>query len=77
MSVVALKRLRPGQKGRIVRISVERADRRRIMAMGVIKGEQVEVERKAPLGDPIEVKIKGYHLSIRGEDAENILVDPE
>jgi len=47
------------------------------MAMGVIKGEQVEVERKAPLGDPIEVKIKGYHLSIRGEDAENILVDPE
>lgn len=43
--------------------------------MGVIPGAEVEVERAAPLGDPIEIKIKGYHLSLRKEEAANIYVE--
>jgi len=43
--------------------------------MGVIPGAEVEVERVAPLGDPIEIKIKGYHLSLRKEEAANIYVE--
>ena len=44
--------------------------------MGVTTGTLIEVERVAPLGDPIEVKVKGYHLSLRKEEAENIFVVP-
>jgi Fe2+ transport system protein FeoA len=47
---------------------------KRLIEMGISKGAVIEVERVAPLGDPIEVKIKGYHLSIRKDEAQNILV---
>jgi Fe2+ transport system protein FeoA len=43
--------------------------------MGFVRGEVVQVERVAPLGDPVEYKLKGYHLSLRRADAENILVE--
>ena len=51
--------------------------RRRIMDMGITKGTRVSVEKVAPLGDPIDVTVRGYHLSLRREDAANIEVLPE
>lgn len=50
--------------------------RRRIMDMGITKGTQVSVMKVAPLGDPIDVIVRGYHLSLRRSDAENIEVIP-
>ncbi len=70
-----LRDLRPGEKGKIIKISAKGSVRRRILDMGAIKGADIEMERVAPLGDPIEVKIKGYHLSLRKEEAANIQVE--
>lgn len=50
--------------------------RRRIMDMGITKGTQVSVTKVAPLGDPIDVTVRGYHLSLRRSDAANIEVVP-
>ena len=69
-----LKELKPGEKGRIEKLSGTGAVARRIADMGVTKGSLVEVVRVAPLGDPIDVKIKGYHLSLRKEEAAGIAV---
>jgi Fe2+ transport system protein FeoA len=49
--------------------------KKRIVDMGMVPGAEVEVERYAPLGDPIEIKIKGYHLSLRKEDASMIMIE--
>ncbi|HBU12204.1 MAG TPA: ferrous iron transport protein A [Clostridiales bacterium] len=49
--------------------------KRRIMDMGITKGAEVYVRKLAPLGDPIEVTVRGYELSLRGEDAKNIIVE--
>ena len=57
------------------RIEGEGATRRRIMDMGITSGAQVYVRKVAPLGDPIEVTVRGYELSLRKADAERILVD--
>lgn len=70
-----LKSLKPGNSGKITVIKGTGAVRRRLMDMGVVRGTDVYVEKVAPLGDPIEVKIKGYNLSLRKEDAENIIVE--
>jgi Fe2+ transport system protein FeoA len=69
-----LDELRPGEKGKILKIAGKGAVRRRIADMGVVPGTVVEVERVAPLGDPMEVKLLGYHLSLRKEEAANITV---
>jgi DtxR family Mn-dependent transcriptional regulator len=74
-SDTALRSLKPGTKARITRVSGKGAVHRRIMDMGVVPGATVEVEKVAPLGDPIEVKIKGYHLSLRKEEAASIFVE--
>jgi ferrous iron transport protein A len=67
--------LKPGEKGRIVRIGAIGPLKRRLMDMGVLVGEEVTVEKIAPLGDPIELTIKGYHLSLRKREAEGIAVE--
>lgn len=69
-----LKSLKPGEGGTIVSIKGKGPIRRRLMDMGVVRGSEVMVEKVAPLGDPIEIKIKDYHLTLRKEDAENIIV---
>jgi Fe2+ transport system protein FeoA len=69
-----LDRLKPGQKANIVRVGNAGPVRRRIAEMGVVRGTLVEVVRIAPLGDPIEVKVKGYHLSLRKKEAAAITV---
>ena len=70
-----LKSLKPGENGRIAMIKAKGSIKRRLMDMGVIKGTEVYVEKVAPLGDPIEIKIKGYNLSLRKEDAQNIIME--
>ena len=72
-----LKEMKPGEKGKVVKVSGEGSIHRRILDMGVVPGTKIKMERVAPLGDPIEVKIKGYHLSLRKEEASNILVEAE
>ncbi len=74
---VTLEELTPGQRGRVLRVSGEGGVRRRIMDMGVTPGSEIEVERIAPLGDPIEVKVRGYHLSLRKGEAAQIAVELE
>ena len=69
-----LNQLKPGQRATIVHIGGNGALRRRYMEMGIVKGETVLVERTAPLGDPVEYLIKGYHLSLRREEARQITV---
>ncbi len=64
--------LRPGQKAIISRINGASALRRRFIEMGIVKGETILIERHAPLGDPIEYFVKGYHLALRKEEAAQI-----
>jgi len=73
---VLLTDLKPGQKGRVVKLGGLGATNKRIVDMGVTHGTVVEVERVAPMGDPIEIKVKGYHLSLRKEEAKGIKVEP-
>jgi len=70
-----LKEVPCGETVRVRRIVGEGAVRRRIMDMGITKGVDVSVVKYAPLGDPMEVTVRGYDLSLRGEDAGSILVD--
>lgn len=64
-----------GQTVKVVKLEGEGAVKRRIMDMGITKGTQIEVRKVAPLGDPIEVSVRGYELSVRKADAENIIVE--
>ena len=74
-NVKMLRELKPGEKGKITKIAGTGSIHRRLLDMGVVKGAEVEMERTAPLGDPVEVKIKGYHLSLRKDEAANIYVE--
>lgn len=76
--VTALKNLKAAKCGETVtvkKIEVEGALRRRIMDMGLTKGTKVYVRKVAPFGDPIEVHVRGYELSLRKMDAEKIIVE--
>ncbi len=70
-----LKDIKPGQTVTVLKIQGEGAVKRRIMDMGVTKGSSIHLRKIAPLGDPIEITIRGYELSIRKSDAEKILVE--
>ena len=70
-----LKQVKIGESATIVKLHGEGAVKRRIMDMGLTKGTQVYVRKVAPLGDPIEVTVRGYELSIRKDDAQLIEVD--
>lgn len=59
----------------VLKISGEGAFRRRIMDMGITKGSQIYVRKVAPLGDPVEITVRGYELSLRKNDAESIMVE--
>lgn len=74
-AVVTLASLKPGERAAIRKITGAGGIRRRLLDMGATAGTIVEVERVAPLGDPIEVKIKGYHLTLRKEEARRIVVE--
>jgi DtxR family Mn-dependent transcriptional regulator len=70
-----LDRLSPGAKAKIVTVGGDRATRRRMIELGLTPGTLIEVERVAPLGDPMAVKVKGYHLSLRKAEAKTVTVD--
>ncbi len=71
----SLNDLEIGEKGVITRVQGKGELHRRLLDMGVVPATVVEVKRVAPLGDPIEVRVRGYHLSLRREEAKKILVD--
>ena len=71
---VPLSSLEIGESGTIVKLNLKGSVRQRFMAMGLVKGEKVTVERVAPLGDPLEFLVKGYHLSVRKSEASQIIV---
>jgi ferrous iron transport protein A len=64
----------PGSAGKVTEIKVANANRARLMEMGLLVGTPVELVRFAPLGDPVEIKVRGYHLTLRKHEAEQILV---
>ena len=69
-----LRQVKVGETVTVVKLHGEGAVKRRIMDMGITKGVQVCVRKVAPLGDPVEVNVRGYELSIRKNDAEMIEV---
>ena len=70
-----LREVPVGSTAKVVRIHGEGAVRRRIMDMGITRGVEVCVRKVAPLGDPIEITVRGYELSLRKADAESIEVE--
>ena len=70
-----LKDVKIGRSATVVRVNGEGALRRRIMDMGITRGVVLSVRKVAPLGDPIEITVRGYELSIRKADAEMIEVE--
>ena len=70
-----LKDVKVGQDAKVVKLHGEGAIKRRIMDMGITKGVAVHIRKVAPLGDPIEVTVRGYELSIRKADAQMIEVE--
>ena len=70
-----LAELKPGQKGKIMKIGTLGPLKRRLMDMGILVGEEIEVRKVAPFGDPIEVTVKNYNLSFRKKEAEGITVE--
>lgn len=70
-----LNDLKIGESAKVVKLHGEGATKRRIMDMGITKGAEVTVRKVAPLGDPIELNVRGYELSVRKADAQNIEVE--
>lgn len=71
----SLDLLEPGQRGVILRIDLDSAATRRLMELGLVPGTRVEVLRRAPLGDPIELRLREIHLSLRRSEAAFIHVE--
>lgn len=76
MSETTLNLLEPGSKAKVIQVTGRGSARRRILDMGMVPGAEVEVIRKAPMGDPLEFLVKGYNLSLRKAEAELIVVQP-
>lgn len=75
--VKTLLDLAKGAEAKIVKIGGSGAIRQRLLDMGVMRGTSLKVERYAPMGDPVEISIKGYYLAIRKGEAGNIIVEEE
>lgn len=70
-----LRDIKIGSTAKVVRVSGEGALRRRIMDMGITRGVEIRVRKVAPLGDPLEITVRGYELTLRKDDAEMIEVE--
>ncbi len=73
--VKLLSELSPGERGTVAKIYGNGPVQRRIIDMGVVPGSKVEVQKYAPLGDPMEVKVMGFNLSLRKIEAKNIEIN--
>lgn len=71
----SLASLKAGEKALIKKIRARGTLRKRLIEMGITPGSMVEIERVAPMGDPVEVKVRGYHLSLRREEVEHVEVE--
>ncbi len=69
--------LKPGQQGVVVRLQGDAGLKHQLLEMGFTKGTVVEFIRRAPLGDPIDLRLRGYHLSLRHEEASAVVVMPQ
>ncbi len=75
INMKTLKTVNTGESVTVVKLEGEGATKRRIMDMGITKGSTLVVKKVAPLGDPIEITVRGYELSLRKADAEKIIVE--
>ena len=75
MAQKSLSELKPGDRATITKIGNDGGIRRRILDMGVVPGSEIEVLRVAPLGDPIEFRIRGYNLTLRRSESQHITVE--
>jgi len=75
MTIKQLSELKKGDRGRVVKINGKGKICQRLVDMGLIAGSEVEMQRVAPLGDPIEIRVKGYNLSLRKEEATGVSVE--
>ena len=73
--IKTLNELKPRDKGTIIKITGHGSLKRRLLDMGIIPGSELEIIRVAPFGDPVEIIIKRYNLSLRKEEAKQILVE--
>ena len=70
-----LAQLNPGDRGKVTKVAGDSEAARRLMEMGLMRGTTVEVVRRAPLGDPLEVKVRGFMLTLRLAEARHIEVE--
>jgi ferrous iron transport protein A len=77
MNPLPLSSLTPGAKAVVTEIRVPVEHRGRLLEMGLLVGTSVELVRFAPMGDPVEIKIRGYNLSLRKHEAEQVMVQPK
>ena len=73
--MIPLSRFKEGERGVIIKVQGSGAFRKRLQEMGFIKGTEVFVEKYAPLRDPVELIVKGYHVSLRVEEATQVLLE--
>ena len=74
-NVTDLSQARQGEEVMVVKVAGNSVLRRRLLEMGLVKGAVLKIEKYAPLRDPLELVIKGMHLSLRVEEAKNVLVE--
>ncbi len=74
-SLKTLREVKVGKTAKVVKVHGEGAIKRRIMDMGITRGVEIYVRKVAPLGDPLELRVRGYELSLRKEDAERIEIE--
>ena len=75
MKIITLDQLAPGESGRIIKVRGRGAIRRRMVDMGLTSGVVVDMVKISPLGDPVEYRLRGYHLSLRRSEARTIEVE--
>ena len=75
MTEKKLNEMKKGEKGKVVKITGNGSVFRRMLDLGLVNGCEVEMKGVAPLGDPIEIKIKGYNLSLRKSEAAGVIVE--
>ena len=74
MREIPLSHMKRGQRGRVVRLRHRGRLKRRMLDMGIVPGVEIEMIRKAPFGDPLEYRLRGYHISIRKREGDGIIV---
>lgn len=70
-----LSELKPGEKAIIIKVQGNGTLKRRLLDMGLVRGTKIEMVRESPLGDPLEFLVKGYNLSLRRVECENVYVE--